>query len=706
MRTPAAGTERAASATGAAGQGDRRPGSGSARLRARISASRAGLSDLAVAAIAGGLLLLAGNLVAGFTAFEWTLWAIEVILALSLVLVWGYCGIFSFGQAAVYGIGGYAYGVFALNVAERTGETLSALVVASVAGAVFAAALGYFMFYGNLSNIYVAIVTLATALVVFAIVNSTAGSAYRIGDAVLGGYNGMTRIPRITYRLPGGDPTTLTRVQFFALCTGVALALALALRSAGRRPFGRIAVAVRENETRSSLLGYDVRRHKLLVFTLGGAIAGLAGGFYAAWGRFMSPTVFSLKPAALVVIWVLVGGRFSVSGAFVGVLVVEGLSSWLGGPSGDREPILVGALLILIVMGLRGGVVPTLGRLWREGVRRPNVRAPVQVGARDGQRPSCAGAATRGDPAGTGPSSRRVPESSPQHDRPPTTPASTDPGGEAETWFGSGAGAPGDEAGEPIEAGDSARGALLEVHGVSKRFGGVTALDDVTLAFAPRQPSCIIGPNGAGKSTLFGVLTGYHGVTAGTILLDGEDITRLGPHRRARLGLGIKMQVPSVYDALAAQENLWLAAYAASGDREAAQRWAARILARLGLSEVADLPVGALAHGQRQWLEIGMALATNPSVILLDEPTAGMTRDETERTERLIAQLARHATVVVVEHDMEFVRRLDAPISVLHMGRLFTQGTFEELSRDERVLNIYLGRGADGPTGRTDADAG
>ncbi|MCE2531910.1 MAG: ATP-binding cassette domain-containing protein [Acidimicrobiia bacterium] len=639
-----------------------------------------------VAAIAGGLLLLAGNLVAEFTAFEWTLWAIEVILALSLVLVWGYCGIFSFGQAAVYGIGGYAYGVFALNVAERTGETLSALVVAAVAGAVFAAALGYFMFYGNLSNIYVAIVTLATALVVFAIVNSTAGSAYRIGDAVLGGYNGMTRIPRITYRLPGGDPTTLTRVQFFAVCTGVALALALALRSAGRRPFGRIAVAVRENETRSSLLGYDVRRHKLLVFTLGGAIAGLAGGFYAAWGRFMSPTVFSLKPAALVVIWVLVGGRFSVSGAFVGVLVVEGLSSWLGGPSGDRASLLVGALLIGIVLGLRGGVVPTLGRLWREGVR-----------------PSLAGAAIRGDPAGSDPSSPRVPESGPRHDRPPSTPASTHPGGEAEVWLGAGAG---DEAGKTIEDGDGAPGALLEVHGVSKRFGGVTALDDVTLAFVPRQPSCIIGPNGAGKSTLFGVLTGYHGVTAGTILLNGEDITRLGPHRRARLGLGIKMQVPSVYDALAAQENLWLAAYAASGDRDAAQRWAARILARLGLCEVADLAVGALAHGQRQWLEIGMALATNPSVILLDEPTAGMTRDETERTERLIAQLARHATVVVVEHDMEFVRRLDAPISVLHMGGLFTQGTFEELSRDERVLNIYLGRGADGPTGRTDADAG
>ena len=617
----------------------------------------AGLADLAVAAIGGGVLVLAGNLVAEFTAFEWTLWAIEVILALSLVLVWGYCGIFSFGQAAVYGIGGYSYGVFALNLAEHTGETLSALVVAAVAGAVFAAALGYFMFYGNLSNVYVAIVTLATALVLFAIVNSTAGSAYRIGDAVLGGYNGMTRIPRVTYRLPGGDPTTLSRVQFFAVCTCVALVLAVALRFAGRRPFGRIAAAVRENETRSSLLGYDVRRHKLLVFTLGGAIAGLAGGFYAAWGRFMSPTVFSLKPAALVVIWTLVGGRFSVGGAFVGVVVVEGLSSALGGPSGDREAIVVGALLILIVLGLRGGVVPTLDRLWRGRLR-----------------PAAAAAGPRSDAERAG-----------------------EPRGEREEGVAVGIGS------ELVE-GSAGTGALLEVRGVSKRFGGVTALADVTLAFSPRQASCIIGPNGAGKTTLFGVLTGYHPVTAGTVLLNGEDITRLGPHRRARRGLGIKMQVPSVYGALATRENLWLAAFAACGNRAAAQRRAGRMLARLGLAEAADLPAGALAHGQRQWLEIGMVLATEPSVILLDEPTAGMTRDETEQTTQLIARLASHATVVVVEHDMEFVRRLDAPITVLHMGELFAQGSFDELSRDERVLNIYLGRSAAEPADRGNAD--
>ena len=633
------------------------------RRRAGGPRLRAGTADLLIAAAVGGVLVLAGNLVAEFTAFEWTLWAIEVILALSLVLVWGYCGIFSFGQAAVYGIGGYAYGVFALNMAERTGETLSALVVAAVAGAVFAAAVGYFIFYGNLSNVYVAIVTLATALVLFAIVNSTSGAGYRIGDAVLGGYNGMTRIPRITFRLPGGDPTDLTRVQFFVLCTAVALVLAVALRFGGRRPFGRIAVAVRENETRSSLLGYDVRRHKLLVFTLGGAIAGLAGGFYAAWGRFMSPTVFSLKPAALVVIWTLVGGRSSVGGAFVGVVITEGLSSWLGGPSGDREPILVGALLIVIVLGLRGGVVPTLGRL-RQRWRRPQ---PV-------------GGADLGGDAVVGVED---------------APARSDAGGDATA-----ADPDGLEEALAVPA-----TALLEVRGLSKRFGGVTALDDVTLAFPPQQASCLIGPNGAGKSTLFGLLTGYHKVSDGAILLNGEDITRLEPHRRARRGLGIKMQVPSVYTALSGRENLWLAAYAASHDRSVAEQRSAAILTGLGLADVADLAAGALSHGQLQWLEIGMVLATAPSVILLDEPTAGMTRDETERTEQLIARLARHATVVVVEHDMEFVRRLDAPISVLHMGGLFVQGSFDELSRDERVLNIYLGRHEDDPAGRTDAGA-
>ena len=287
--------------------------------------------DLGGAALAFAAAAVLGNWVEEFTAFEWSLWAVQAILALSLTLVWGYGGIFSLGQAAIYGIGGYTYGFWAINLADNTGESLTAVLAAVLVGAVFAALLGYFMFYGNVTDVYVAIITLATSLVLFAFVNSTSGRAYRIGDAPFGGYNGMPRIPRITWRLPGGESHELTRTQFFLFCVAAGLVIAVAIRVLSRRPFGRIAVALQHNELRTGLLGYDVRWHKLAVFTIGGAIAAFAGALFAAWGRFMSPPVFSLTPAALVVIWVLVGGRSSVSGAFVGVLVVKGFSSWFGG---------------------------------------------------------------------------------------------------------------------------------------------------------------------------------------------------------------------------------------------------------------------------------------------------------------------------------------------------------------------------------------
>lgn len=267
------------------------------------TSARSGRGSLGTDILAAVLALVAvailGNLVEEFTAFEWSLWAIQAILALSLVLIWGYGGIFSFGQAAIYGIGGYTYGFWAINFADNTGETLTAVVAAVAVGAAFAALLGYFMFYGNVTNVYVAIITLATSLVLFAFVNSTSGSEYRIGDAPLGGYNGMTRIPRLTWRLPGGVSHELTRVQFFVVCVAAGLVIAVGIRMLSRRPFGRVAVAMQHNELRTDLSGYNVRAHKLALFTIGGGIAAFAGALFAAWGRFISPPVFSLTPAAL-----------------------------------------------------------------------------------------------------------------------------------------------------------------------------------------------------------------------------------------------------------------------------------------------------------------------------------------------------------------------------------------------------------------------
>ena len=616
-------------------------------LAARLRSTDAGTAigrlrtDLVGAAVAFALFAVLANLVQEFTAFEWSLWATQAILALSLTLVWGQGGIFSLGQAAIYGIGGYTYGFWAINLADNTGETITAISAAVVVGSIVAALLGYFMFYGNVTDVYVAIITLATSLVLFAFVNSTSGTAYRVGDAPFGGYNGMTRIPRLTWRLPGAESHVLTRTQFFLVCVAAGLIIAVIIRVISRRPFGRIALALQHNELRTELLGYDVRWHKLALFTIGGSIAALGGALFAAWGRFISPPVFSLAPAALVVIWVLVGGRNSVAGAFVGVLVVKGFSSWFGGASGDNEPIVLGLLLIIIVLALPGGIVPGLGRIrsWLNHrlVDRSRQLAHRSAVAEDGS------------------------------------------------------------AGQGITDASAIRGTIerparhIAVRDITRRFGGLAAVDDVTLEFPSRGVSCLIGPNGAGKSTLLALLSGQLRATSGSVTLDDHDLTKWHTHRRARSGIGIKLQVASIYKALTARENLWLACYAETRSIESARGRSAELLEWLGLNDDAERPAGTLSHGQQQWLEIGMIVASDPSIVLLDEPTAGMTREETERTAGLVTELGQQASVIVVEHDMAFVRQLDAPITVLHMGSVFAQGTFQQLSDDERIIDIYLG---------------
>jgi branched-chain amino acid transport system permease protein len=204
----------------------------------------------------------------------------------------------------------------------------------------------------------------------------------------------------------------------------------------------------------------------------------------------------------------------------------------------------------------------------------------------------------------------------------------------------------------------------------------------------------VIGPNGAGKTTFFNLLIGRFRPSGGQIVLSGEEVTRYRPDRRARRGIGIKLQVGSLYDELSCHENVWLASYAATkSSRRAAER-ATSILDWLGLLARARDPAGILSHGEQQWLEIGMVLGAEPSVVLLDEPTAGMSREETARTAQLVADLGEHVTVIVVEHDMEFVRQLDVPVTVFHQGRVFAQGSLDELRRDEQLLDIYLGRSA------------
>ena len=233
--------------------------------------------------------------------------------------------------------------------------------------------------------------------------------------------------------------------------------------------------------------------------------------------------------------------------------------------------------------------------------------------------------------------------------------------------------------------------AILEVRGLSKAFGGVRAIDGIDLTLAPGELRCIIGPNGAGKSTFFKLLLGSVKPDRGTIRCNEKDITRLHPHQRAHLGIGVKFQNLGVYSNLSVRHNLQLPLqHALSGDAMA--REVAGLLERLSLSGTENQLVANLSHGQKQWLAIGMALAMRPALLLLDEPPAGMSPEETRATGQLVRAVnAEGVTALVVEHDMAFVRRLDAPVTVLHHGQVFAEGSLAEIENHEEVRHIYLG---------------
>lgn len=252
---------------------------------------------------------------------------------------------------------------------------------------------------------------------------------------------------------------------------------------------------------------------------------------------------------------------------------------------------------------------------------------------------------------------------------------------------------------QPSSAATAAR-PLLVMHALSCRFGGVLALDQVDLQIDSGELLGIIGPNGAGKSTLFNVITGHVRPTSGRLTFRGRDITGLPPHRVARVGIVRKYQVPTVFRNLSLRQNL---AVAANGRRSLPALLArpadtrekiARLLDLLHLSHRADDEAGTLSHGERQWLEIGMVLANDPQLLLLDEPTAGMTTRETRETEALLKDLAMGHTTAVIEHDIRFIREVAHRVIVMHRGRILADGVIADIERNETVRDVYLGRSA------------
>jgi branched-chain amino acid transport system permease protein len=554
-------------------------------------------------------------------ALKLTLWISFAICALSLDFVWGKAGIFSFGQNAVFGLGGYAYAIIALNWFPNSQETISALAGAGVVGAASSALLGYFLFYSRLSDVSLSIVTLAVTLIIYTVLASTAGPEYHIGEALLGGFNGIPSLPGISFPPIGnfgGEELSIRQLLTFAIVFAGIIYFSTHILVHSR--FGLKIEGLRSNELRMELLGYDVRKLKLTAFTIGGLIAGLGGGLFAAWGTFVNPSVFSLAQAATVVVWVMVGGRGSLLGAFVGVLLVQSAADAADLVVTQQTPLLVGLLLVGVVMLMPDGVVPTLSRwLIPNRSRQRNFRIAL-----------------------------------------PATKATL--------------------VNEMLER-------RLSVTEIAKHFGGVHVLRGISATFEEHPINAIIGPNGAGKSTFFNILTGRHQPDKGKVILNGIDVSRLPTFMRCRRGLGIKMQVPCIFSDLTVRENMFLAAMISQNSQDIGD-----VLQRIGLSHRADDDATTLSHGEQQWLEIALLLAQNPSVILLDEPGAGMADEDKRRTIALIHSLATQHTLIVVEHDMEFIRALSAPVLMLHQGIVFRSGTFEELVQDDAVIDAYLGR--------------
>jgi ABC-type branched-subunit amino acid transport system permease subunit len=304
-----------------------------------------------------------------------TLLLIYALFALSLGIMWGYAGLLSFGHSAYFGLGAYTYAIAVINIGESTGPLLLSMAVPAAVAAV----IGAMMFYGRISDVYMGVITLVVTLILFKFMSATAGDAYAIGSARLGGFNGIPGF--LTLNVPGYPEISLFGLPTYYICVAALLLCYLLCRYILARSFGRVMVGIRENEARCELLGYNVPACKTAIFTVSAAMAGLAGCLYANMAEIVTPAVFSLKQAAEVLIWVIVGGLGTLIGPILGAMSLSYVKFLLGEQTMIDNSLILGVLLIVVVLGIPSGVVPALTRVWNRYLRRKRTRE-AQGGAR------------------------------------------------------------------------------------------------------------------------------------------------------------------------------------------------------------------------------------------------------------------------------------------------------------------------------------
>ena len=296
-----------------------------------------------------------------------------VFMALGLSLIWGYGGILSFGQTAFFGISGYAYAILSINISAEYGLTWLALLLGLGVSALFAAVLGYFMFFGRIAGVFLCIVTLSVTLVLERFMAQTAGPEWMIGKARLNGFNGMSGMPPLTIPWFGQDIVLYADVTLYYITLSLLILVYLGLRILVNSRFGNVLVAARDNPLRAEMLGYDIRKYQLGAFVIGSVLAGFSGVLYVSWGQYITPSNMGMTAAALPVIWVAVSGRSDLTATLLGSLVVLVGFQTLTIYGSQYALVAMGALLTLTVLIAPNGIFLSLGQLLsrRKATRNP-----------------------------------------------------------------------------------------------------------------------------------------------------------------------------------------------------------------------------------------------------------------------------------------------------------------------------------------------
>jgi len=551
-------------------------------------------------------------------------------------ILFGYTGLLSFGQSALYGTGGFV----AAYLLTRAGfpHVITALFIGMVA----AAAVGYLVGLIALrrTGIYFAMITVAIAEVFFFV-------EFNPLSEWTGGENGLPGVPTPSLDLGFVQlhfTTGWALYPFLAFCYFIGIVAALRIV---RSPVGAVLRAIRENPLRAAAVGHSIHGYKLTAFVVAAAYAGFAGGLLGVMQAFMPPEAFMFETSGQLIMQTAIGGRGTLFGPLAGAAVWLFLQDFLQSTLnlGATWKLVLGLIFVVLVCFLRQGIIGGLRDLWSYGLRKRSVTS----------RPD----AVPGERAKPMPMAHQLP--------------------------------------------NGFSGPILQASGLTKHYGGVVANEGVDFTVNAGEVRGIIGPNGAGKSTFFKMLTCEVAPTAGRISFRGQDITGKSVTDVCQLGLTKSYQVNQLFNRLTVRENVTIAALAAlRGKFRLDLMRSLRAIRGLdeqvdGTLELVDLvarrdtPVAELAYGEKRRLEIGLALACSPSLLLLDEPLAGMSPRERVETVGLLKSIGKGRTMVVIDHDIDSLFELVQRVTVLQEGRVLVEGTPDEIKRNAAVQEAYLG---------------